>query len=300
MNELPHIPVMLKETIDALNIQKSGVYVDATAGAGGHSTEIYKRINDGFLILIDRDPEAIELLKKKFSNEQNVKIVQERFGCLKDVLQSIGISKVDGIVCDLGLSTMQLSNQMRGFSHAYPQALVDMSMGLSCTAMEWLRTTEEKIICKAFEVGGDFTNVKLFVTPLLKAVKNDQVKSIDDLFKYAFEKKHLPKNVQSRFLQSIRIAVNDEINELNKILSTAREVIKSGGRLVIITFHSVEAQLVKQEFNAVKTNVKGQKNYYWSPIGGNKMKPSEIEIRSNPKSKSAIVRYATRSEWNDK
>ncbi|MCX7836265.1 MAG: 16S rRNA (cytosine(1402)-N(4))-methyltransferase RsmH [bacterium] len=294
MKSIHHVPVMANEVVDALNIHEEGIYVDTTAGEGGHSECILSKLSPkGKLILIDRDPLAIEFLQKKFSQSPNVRIKKAQFSMLNEVLNELHIEKVDGILSDLGVSTFQLLSPVRGFSMHYPNAMVDMRMGEGKTALEWLSEASNHEIEMALIQGADFQNVKTIVQRLKQSIQNHSIQTIGDLILSSFQKIP-PKNVQARFLQAIRIAVNDELNELKKLLITARERLRENGRLVIITFHSGEAKIVKQEFQSYEMNEKNEKIYHWYPIGGEKKLPTKEERKINKRSNSAVLRYAER------
>lgn len=291
-----HIPVMPKETIQALNIQENGIYVDATAGGGGHAELIYSKLSEnGQLILIDRDNEAVNHLKSHFENFPNVRIKKVQFSKLKEVLKEYQIKEVNGILVDLGVSTFQLLSPTRGFSIQHFNAPLDMRMGEGKTALEWLNESSVEEIEKALITGGNFKNVNQVAQNIKQALKKNEITTVGDLIRCAF-KKVPPKNVQARFIQAIRVAVNEEFKELKTLLLTAREVIKENGRLVTITFHSGEARLVKEEFQTFTTDEHGNKHYYWYPKGGEKILPSPQEKKLNKRANAAVLRYATRGK----
>ncbi|MDK9699390.1 MAG: 16S rRNA (cytosine(1402)-N(4))-methyltransferase RsmH [bacterium] len=292
--EFHHVPVLLHETVNAVITNRSGCYLDTTGGSGGHAAELLNQLNDDAkLIIIDRDPQAIEYLRARFQSEPRVKTIwQGRFGESRKPMDELKWEQVDGIIADLGVSSPQLDSPDRGFSLRYLNAPLDLRMGENeQTANEWLSTADVSEVVTALEQGGDFRNADRIAEPLLTAARANRLHSVNDAIEAAFPGKQLPRNVQSRFLQALRIAVNQEYSELIALLQLARNRIRPGGRLAIITFHSGEAKIVKQEFAArdCKSNYR-----YWKIPVGLKAQASEAEMKHNRRATSAVLRVAER------
>jgi 16S rRNA (cytosine1402-N4)-methyltransferase len=285
-----HIPVLLKETIEGLNINEDGFYIDCTLGDGGHSYEILSRLSSkGLLLSIDRDRNAIEFVSEYYNIPDNWILVQDNFTHLQEILKQQKISrKPNGILMDLGLSSRQLEkSQNRGFSYQEESEPLDMRMDnqLTVTALDLLKALEVQELTKLFKVYGE----ERYAKPIAQAIKENisEIESVGDLTSIIY--KVVPvasnnKNPSRRVFQALRIAVNDEINNLKEGLDKAFEILSPNGRLLIISFHSLEDRVVKNFFNK-KDEEKKAKNLTKKPI-----RPSPEEIKNNPKSSSAKLR----------
>ena len=301
--EFVHKPVLLNETIENLDIKPDGIYIDGTAGGGGHSSEIAKRLENGRLICIDQDPEAILTLHNRFDSDNKVTIYKSNFSEMKEAANKLEIYSVDGILLDIGVSSRQLDTPERGFSYHH-DAPLDMRMsksGLSAydVVNEYSKEQLEKIL---FEYGEEkFAHG--IVSGILKARETAPIKTTLELAEIV--KRNVPlkvrkeKNPCKKTFQAIRIEVNGELDELKKGMSEAFERLKAGGRLAIITFHSIEDRIVKNTFREYCTGctcppdfpvcVCGKKprgrTVYRKPVTA-----SEEELAVNNRSRSAKLR----------
>lgn len=250
--EFSHVSVLLNECIEGLNIKSDGIYVDCTVGGAGHSIEIAKRLGEkGKLIALDRDPDAVKAAKERL-NGYNAQVIRSNYSNLRDVLDSIGIDFVDGVLMDLGVSSHQLDTPERGFSYHY-NAPLDMRMsqdGISAYDIvnDW---SEEQLAKIIFEFGEEKFSRKIAKNIILFREK----KSIETTLELAeIIKQSVPaavkreKNPCKKTFQAIRIAVNGEFDHLSCGLNAAFDCLKPHGRLAVITFHSLEDRLVKQCF----------------------------------------------------
>ena len=297
-NELVyHIPVLLKESIDGMNLQPEGVYVDVTFGGGGHSKEILHRGDSSIRLLsFDQDEDA----ERNIVNDQRFTFVRSNFRYLYNFLRYHGIEQVDGILADLGVSSHHFDDSERGFSFRFDGNL-DMRMNKRSgkTAADIVNNYDEERLADIFYLYGELKNSRRLASTLVKARNRKAIVTIGDfleivkpLFGREREKKELAK-----VFQALRIEVNQEMEALKEMLLSAMEVLKPGGRLVVITYHSLEDRMVK---NIMKTgNIEGKtiQDFY-----GNSQTPfklvnkviiaSDEEVKSNPRSRSAKLRIA--------
>lgn len=304
-----HKSVLLNESVDALNVRPDGVYVDCTAGGGGHSSEILKRLTSGMLIDIDKDVEALQACKERLVNG-NVKFVHSDFKCLSSILDDLGIGKVDGILADLGVSSYQIDNPERGFSYMAKDAPLDMKMDASgeLSAYDVVNTYDEYRLLAVIRDYGEEKFAKQIARNIVLERKMGAIDTcgrlveiIDKSIPYSVKKKggHPAK----RTFQALRIEVNGELDGLDKFLRTAVDRLNGGGRLAVITFHSLEDRIVKQCFDDLATdcvcppsfpvcvcNHRAQGSLYnKKPI-----LPSERELADNSRSQSAKLRVFTK------
>ncbi len=304
-----HYSVMLKEAIENLNIKKNGIYVDGTVGMGGHSSKILELIPEGFLYCFDQDSFAIEKSNEKLSKiSNNFKLIKDNFENIRKDLEELGVKEVDGIFLDLGVSSPQLDNDSRGFSFM-KDAILDMRMDTSSdlTAKKvvneydflelrniFFKYGEEKYsneIAKKIVESRQFKDI-ISTKELVEVIK----KSVP--FKYFVE--HHPER---KIFQAIRIEVNRELIVLEKVLPEAIKLLKPNGRLVVITFHSLEDRIVKKVFKKYSTVdeiVKGMPNIpdEFKPliklVNTKPILPSDNELEENSRSKSAKMRVIER------
>ena len=290
---------MLKEAIDSLEIKGSGVYVDLTFGGGGHSREILQRINDdGRLIAFDQDESAI----KNKIDDSRVVLLKQNFIYLEQNLKYLKISKVDGILADLGVSSFQLDSIDRGFSFERDSNLdMRMNQKSSPDAIEILNNYSESDLANMFFNYSDLTNSRKIAKIIVEKRNRKKIKSSNNLneilsifINHGYENKFL-----ARVYQAIRIEVNQEIKNLKKLLNQLPYLLNQNGLVSIITYHSVEDRLVKRFF---KNNCFGNepiKDDFGNKIlsikpKSNFIKPSELEIKSNPRARSAKLRTAVK------
>lgn len=304
--EFKHISVLLNESVDGLEIKKDGIYVDGTMGGGGHSEAILKRLSPkGTLIGIDRDTEALDASKKRLGNYKNVHYVHSNYKDVKNVLSGLDIEKIDGAVLDLGVSSYQLDNRERGFSYM-EDAPLDMRMNRESdfSAYDVVNTySEEKLASIFFEYGEERFSRKIasIICDRRKTAPVKTTLELVDIIKAAIPERFRQKNSHpaKRTFQAIRIEVNGELRDLRNSLDDFFEALKPGGRLCVITFHSLEDRIVKQAFASYATGCTCPPDF---PICvcGNKPRgkvisrkpilPGVEECEFNKRSKSAKLR----------
>ncbi len=253
--EFKHISVLLNECIEGLNIKPDGIYVDGTAGGAGHSIEIAKRLTTGRLIAVDKDPTAVKIASERLAPYPAAQVVENDFSNIPDILDELGIDKVDGILLDLGVSSHQLDTPERGFSYNY-DAPLDMRMGQKgLSAYNVVNEYEAADIARILR---EFGEEKFASKIAQNIVKNREIKPIETTFELVdIIKASIPAAARregghpaKRSFQAIRIAVNSELDNLSLCLDRAFDRINENGRFAIITFHSLEDRMVKQKFAA--------------------------------------------------
>ncbi len=251
--EFKHIPVLLKECIEGLNIKENGIYVDGTLGGAGHSIEILKKLKTGLLIGIDRDKQALKAAQEKLSKFKNIEYVYGNHDDIKEILESKNINGVDGILLDLGVSSYQLDEATRGFSYMKDSEL-DMRMDLSSelTARKVVNTYSEEKLAEIFLKYGEERFSKKIAKKICEVRKKKEIETTQELVKIIEE--IVPKTNKKdghpakRVFQAIRIEVNDELNPLYNTIKNCIDVLNSKGRLCVITFHSLEDRIVKKAY----------------------------------------------------
>lgn len=298
-----HIPVLFNEAIDSLDIKPDGIYVDCTAGGGGHSGEIAKRLKGGTLISIDRDPEAIANLTNRFSGVECVQLVHNNFFNLKDILADLGIAAVDGVLADLGVSSHQLDEPSRGFSF-HNEAPLDMRMSLEgMSAEQAVNTLSQAELRKIIYDYGEEKFAPSIAKAIVAAREAAPIKTTLELSEII--KSAMPAAARRdghparRTFQAIRIYVNGELDGLDTAVHNMFDFLKPGGRVSVITFHSLEDRIVKREFASLAKGCTCPKNFPVC-VCGNKpqanvlkaVAPSAKEVEENPRSRSARLRTA--------
>ena len=317
--ETYHVPVLLKESVNGLHIKPNGIYVDVTFGGGGHSREILSRLGaDGHLFSFDQDADAENNIfeysgdAKDCSNEQKGKrfvddsrftFVRSNFRFLKNWMQYYGIEQIDGLLGDLGVSSHHFDDESRGFSFRF-DAPLDMRMNKRAgkTAADIVNEYDEEQLANLFYIYGELKNSRRIAFALTNvrrqkpiATTNDFISAVEPLFKREREKKDMAK-----LFQALRIEVNHEMTALKEMLMAATDVMKPGGRLSIITYHSLEDRIVK---NIMKTgNIEGkvEQDFFghidspYKLINNKVIVPSDEEQSQNPRSRSAKLRIAER------
>jgi 16S rRNA (cytosine1402-N4)-methyltransferase len=294
-----HVPVLLAEAIEALQIKPDGIYVDCTFGGGGHSREILKRLGkNGKLVAFDQDADA----QKNVPNDDRVVFVPHNFRHLQRFLKLHRIQEVDGILADLGVSSHQFDEAGRGFSTRFEAALdMRMDQRQELTAADVLNTFSEQQLHKLFEQYGEVSNSKTLAKTIVQARQAVALKTIDN-FKEAVSAavKGNPNKYFAQVFQALRIEVNDELGALKEMLQQSPAVLKRGGRIAIITFHSLEDRIVKIFFK--KGSFEEEETF--DPFGTNTpepplqaitkkpLLPGPEEIKNNPRSRSAKLRVA--------
>ncbi len=251
--EFLHIPVLLEQCIEGLNIRPDGIYVDGTAGGGGHSSAIAARLgSEGRLFSLDRDPDAVRAASERLSVYENAQVIHSNYSQLREVLDRLGIDKVDGILMDLGVSSYQLDEGSRGFSY-HSDAPLDMRMSKEgISAADIVNTYSEQQLAKIiFEYGEEKFSRRIaanIVSARAVSPINTTLELADIIRNSVPQKARREKNPCKKTFQALRIAVNGEFDHLSKGLDEAFYSLKPGGRLAVITFHSLEDRLVKQRF----------------------------------------------------
>ena len=303
--EFKHKPVLLKECIEGLNIKKDGIYVDGTLGGAGHSKEILRNLsNSGLLIGIDRDEEALKAAKQNLSEFKNVKYIHGNHDDIKEILEDIGIKKVDGILLDLGVSSYQLDERNRGFSYLGENEL-DMRMDKTqaLTAKTVVNTYKEENLANIIYEYGEEKFSRSIARNICKYRKQKEIETTKELVEII--ENSIPKSKQNqghpakKTFQAIRIEVNNEIKPLEKTVADCIDVLAPKGRLCIITFHSLEDRAVKNAFNKAKGICTCPKDLPYCVCGAKELgivinkKPiiaSDEEKEENTRSKSAKLR----------
>lgn len=254
MNEFKHVPVLFNETINALNIRPDGIYVDATAGGGGHSAAVCDRLTTGRLIAIDQDPDAIRTLKERFDGNKKVTVVHSNFVNIKPILNDLGIIGVNGVMADLGVSSYQLDTDERGFSFK-KDAPLDMRMSQSgMTAAELVNTADYDKLKRIISEYGEERYAPSIARNIVSA---RQIKPIETTFELVdVIKASMPAKAMRdghparRTFQALRLEINQELEVLDKALDDMFDSLVVGGRLAVITFHSLEDRIVKKRFSS--------------------------------------------------
>ena len=303
-----HVPVMLSECIEGLEIKPDGVYVDVTFGGGGHSSAILEKLKAGKLYAFDQDEDAVknfELLQSTISinSEKKIELIKANFRFLKKYLRLHGIAKVDGILADLGVSSHQFDTAERGFSFRF-DAELDMRMGkgIELTARKVINNYSEQDLHKIFGMYGEIHNSKTLATAIVNARAREEIKTTGDLKKIALKlaKRGQENKYMAQLFQALRIEVNDEMRALEEMLLQTQEVLKPGGRLVIMTYHSLEDRPVKNYIKHGKLFGEAEKDVFGNvdvPFEGITRKPMEAreeETLTNPRARSAKLRIAKR------
>lgn len=247
-----HKSVLLNESIDALNIKEDGIYVDGTAGGGGHSVEILKRLKTGKLVLIDQDPDAIDFLKEKFNQSKNVYIVKDNFSNMDKILEDLNIYKVDGVLLDIGVSSYQLDTPERGFSY-HNDAALDMRMSKSgISAFDVVNKFSYEELSKIIFTYGEEKYSRLISKVIILRREEKPINStleLAEIIKAAVPAKIRRENKHParKTFQALRIFVNSELDVLSAALDKAFNLLNKNGRLAVITFHSLEDRIVKKK-----------------------------------------------------
>ncbi len=302
-----HISVLLRESVKSLNINPDGVYVDCTAGGGGHSAAVLSELSEnGRIVLIDRDPDAVAVVKKRFSGDGRVTVVNDNFSNIKSILENLGIFSADGIIADLGVSSYQLDTPERGFSFHH-DAPLDMRMEKKGkSAFDVVNTYSEKELFSIISRFGEEKFAKNIASNIVKSREKEPIKTtfeLSDIVSMSIPAKFKRDGHPARkTFQAIRIEVNAELLSLENALPDMFSVLKEGGVLSVITFHSLEDRIVKDYFNTLKQGctcpkdfpvcVCGKKPKALVKSGG--IKASDSEVNDNKRSRSAKLRTAVK------
>lgn len=310
--EFAHLSVLLKETVEGLNIDPNGIYIDGTFGRGGHSRHVLSHLGpNGRLIAIDRDPQAIEAAKA-FADDPRFQIVHGGFGQMADYIEDLGlVGKINGVLLDLGVSSPQLDDADRGFSFLRDGPL-DMRMDNSQgeTAAQWIARAEIEDMAWVFKTYGEEKNSRHIArciaadrekTPFLRT------KDLADLIARITKNKERNKHPATRVFQAIRIYINSELEQIDQALEGALTVLAPQGRLSVISFHSLEDRMVKR---FIRRHSQGESVPHGLPImeaelnksrklkaASKALKPSDAELEQNPRARSSVLRVAERLDY---
>jgi len=296
-----HQPVLLKESVDGLITDRNGIYIDATFGGGGHSREVLSRLDvDGRLIGFDQDKDAVE----NTISDERFELIQNNFRYLKNSLRFMKIKRIDGVLADLGVSSHQFDIDSRGFS-IRGNARLDMRMQQSAEldAFKVVNEYSETELRRVFKDYGELRNAGRVASKVLYCRSQEKIETTHQLVEAL--KSMAPKQKQNQFLaqvfQAIRIEVNDELNALKDFLNQCTDIIKSDGKLVVISYHSLEDRLVKRFMKTGNFSGEMKKDFYGNPIRpfipakGGVITPNNKELEVNNRARSAKLRIAQRN-----
>jgi 16S rRNA (cytosine1402-N4)-methyltransferase len=310
VNEHRHVPVLLEEALQALQVKTDGVYVDATYGRGGHAREVLSRLEErGRLLLFDRDPQACEDARRRYGADARVHVTQGSFSLLGRAIDQLGLTgKVNGILFDLGVSSPQLDDAARGFSFRLEGPL-DMRMDPRAgeSAAEWINRAREDEIARVVREYGEERFAKRIARAIVRERSIEPIATtqrLAQIVKRAVPAREAGKDPATRTFQAIRIHVNRELDELGDALPQAVRVLAPGGRLAVISFHSLEDRIVKRFMRA---EARGEEPPPGLPVRhaafrgrlriiGKAIQAGEAEARRNPRARSAVLRVAERTE----
>lgn len=297
-----HIPVLMKDSVDGLNIGSAGIYVDVTFGGGGHSREILSRLDaDGHLYSFDQDADA----EKNIINDNRLTFVRSNFRYLKNWMRYYGIDHIDGLLADLGVSSHHFDDESRGFSFRF-DAPLDMRMNKrdGTTAADVVNTYDEERLADIFYLYGELKNSRKIAAALVKAraahkieTTQDFIGAVESLFRREREKKDMAK-----LFQALRIEVNNEMTALKEMLRSATELLRPGGRLSVITYHSLEDRIVKNVMKTGNAEGKMKQDFFgrietpFTLINNKVITPDDEELTNNPRSRSAKLRIAEKKD----
>lgn len=300
-----HIPVLLQESIDGLAIRPDGTYVDVTFGGGGHSREILRRLGEeGHLYSFDQDADAEQNIPE---GDERFTFVRSNFRYLSNWMQYYGVENLDGLIADLGVSSHHFDDESRGFSFRF-DAPLDMRMNGrgGMTAADIVNNYDENRLADVFYLYGEFRNSRALAAAVAKARKNKSIDTIEDLLQ-AVERlidRERGKKELARLFQSLRIEVNHEMEALKIMLENALRYLRPGGRLVVLTYHSLEDRMVKNFIKAGKIDGKVEQDFFgrkltpWRAVNNKVIVPSDKEQEENPRSRSAKLRIAEKTKEN--
>ena len=299
--ETYHVPVLLTESIDGLAIQPDGVYVDVTYGGGGHSREILRRLGrNGHLYSFDQDADA----EKNAVDDDRFTFVRSNFRYVKQWMRYYGVERVDGLLADLGVSSHHFDDETRGFSFRFDDAPLDMRMNqrAKLTAADVVNSYGEEQLADVFYLYGELKTARKMAATVVKARAEKRIQTTRDLMEVVspFFRQEREKKELAKLFQALRIEVNHEMEALKEMLAGAVEVLGQGGRLSVITYHSLEDRLVKNMMKAgnaegrIGQDFFGRTNAPLRLVTNKVIVPSDAEQQQNPRSRSAKLRIAER------
>lgn len=296
--ETYHVSVLLKESIDGLNIQPGGIYVDVTFGGGGHSREILSRMDAyAHLYSFDQDADA----EMNIVNDHRFTFVRSNFRYLKNWMRYYGVDHIDGLLADLGVSSHHFDDESRGFSFRFDAPLdMRMNKSASITAADIINNYEERKLADVFYLYGEIKNSRKIASTLVKARASQPIRTTQDFLTVIepFFKREREKKEMAKLFQALRIEVNHEMTALKEMLLAATELIRPGGRLSVITYHSLEDRIVKNVMKAGNAEGKISQDFFgkietpFLLVNNKVIIPSKEEQERNPRSRSAKLRIA--------
>jgi len=304
-----HAPVLCKIVTEELVTEKSGVYVDATLGGGGHTAALLEYLSEeGQVIGIDRDPEALETTRLRLDNEiarGRLSILQGDFGDLERLLRTAGFEKVDGVLVDLGVSSHQVDTPERGFSYTL-EGHLDMRMNVQSgkTAYDIVNDTSLVTLRGILSKYGEEPRSARIAAAIVRSRPIETTRKLAEVIKRVIPSRETTKTL-ARVFQGIRIMVNNELEELESVLAAGVRVIRQDGRMLIISYHSLEDRRVKRFFRYGNIeglpvhDVYGNLITPWRELTRKPVTASAAEVQTNPRARSARVRYAARTEYNN-
>lgn len=292
-----HLPALLRESIAGLNLRPDGIYVDVTYGGGGHSKAILDQLTTGRLIVFDQDLDAAS----NIINDERLTFLNQNFRYLKNNLRYLGYKEIDGLIADLGVSFHQFDEQERGFSFR-SDAVLDMRMNRMAPlrAADILRTYDEEELASIFYRYGELTNSRKLAAAIVRARTLTPVVTVSDLTSAlkGLVPPHQMNKFYARLFQALRIEVNSEMDALTEMLEQALKILKPGGRMVMITYHSLEDRLVKNFIHTGNFDGRSEKDFYgnlivpFRAVNRKVIVPDDSEIAENSRSRSARLRIA--------
>ncbi len=301
--ETYHVPVLLKESVDGLDIKPDGVYIDVTFGGGGHSKEILNRLEEkGHLYSFDQDGDA-EKVAMGWQHTGRFTFVRSNFRYIKNWMRYYGVDHIDGLLADLGVSSHHLDDETRGFSFRY-EAPLDMRMNKRAgkTAADILNDYDEEQIADILYIYGELKNARRIASAIVKGRQLKKIETTGDLLNIAagLFPKEREKKEMAKLFQALRIEVNHEMDALKEMLNGACDLLQEGGRLSVITYHSLEDRIVKNFIKAGNAEGKVTQDFFgrteapFKAINNKIVVPDEEEQESNPRSRSDKLRIAER------
>ena len=300
--ETYHIPVLLRESVDGLAIKPDGVYIDVTFGGGGHSKEILSRLGEnGHLYSFDQDADA----EKNIVNDDRFTFVRSNFRYIKNWMRYYGEEKIDGLLADLGVSSHHFDDETRGFSFRY-DAPLDMRMNKRAgqTAADILNNYDEEQLADVLYIYGELKSARKIASAIVKARSQKRIETTGDLQQAcgSLFLREREKKETAKLFQALRIEVNHEMEALCEMLNSVKDLLCVGGRLSVITYHSLEDRLVKNMMKAGNVEGKVSQDFYGfkksplRPVSNKVVTPDADELERNPRSRSAKLRIAERTE----
>ena len=310
MNEPEHVPVLLEETLQALKVRKDGFYVDATCGRGGHTQAILEKLGpQGRVLALDRDPQAVTAVRARCAGDARIEVQQAAFSRLGHLLGERNLNgRVHGVLLDLGVSSPQLDEPARGFSFRHDGPLdmrMDPASGVS--AAQWINAAPEEEISRVLHEYGEERYARRIARVIVRERAQSPLtttRQLAELIARAVPSRERSKDPATRSFQAIRIFINRELKEIEQTLPQAVQALASGGRLVVISFHSLEDRIVKRFLRA---EAKGEELPLELPVRaseiqarlklvGKAVRASAAEVQRNPRARSAVLRMAERTE----